>query len=343
MQAIRKYFGLLLCEAIFMHQPSIAHERPSPENLYSAREVAPPAVDKRSIALSSGTGSPGHESWLDIESPADHAGFAGPSILRNVSAASLTPFLPNEKTATGAAVIIAPGGGGVELSMETQGYQVARWLNERGIAAFVLKYRLVPTPKETAKFLELITKESGTALEGVVSAKDAAAAAAAATQDGLAAVAYVRRHRAQWRLRRDRIGLLGFSSGAFTTLNVVLAGGQHDRPDLVALAYGALADWDERIPASAPPAFIVAATDDLQVPAVQGVMVYKAWVQAKVPAELHVFETGGHGFGMNKKGTSSDQWLGLFESWLRAHDFESKGDRVDSDSRQPERQNGGDR
>jgi len=124
----------------------------------------------------------------ETESPTDRSGFVGPSILRNVSSASLTPFLPDERSATGAAVIIAPGGGGVELSMETQGYQVARWLNERGIAAFVLKYRLVPTPKETSKFLELITKESGKALEGVVSAQDAADAATAATQDGLDAV-----------------------------------------------------------------------------------------------------------------------------------------------------------
>jgi dienelactone hydrolase len=142
--------------------------------------------------------------------------------------------------------------------METQGYQLARWLNARGIAAFVLKYRLVPTPKETSKFLELITKESGTSLEGAVSAKAAADAAAAATQDGLDAVAYLRSHAAQWHLRRDRIGLLGFSSGAFTSINVLLAADGNNRPDLVGLAYGALADWDERIPASAPPAFIAA-------------------------------------------------------------------------------------
>jgi acetyl esterase/lipase len=236
----------------------------------------------------------------------------------------LTPFLPNEKNATGAAVIIAPGGGGVELSMETQGYQVVRWLNERGIAAFVLKYRLVPTPKETSKFLELITKESGTALEGVVSAKAAADAAAAATQDGLDAVSYLRRNAAKWHLRGDRIGLLGFSSGAFTSINVVLACDENNRPDLVGLAYGALADWDEKIPASAPPASIAAATDDHQVPAVQGLMIYKAWLQAKVPAELHVFETGGHGFGVARKGTSSDQWLELFDNWLREHDFAPK-------------------
>jgi dienelactone hydrolase len=102
--------------------------------------------------------------------------------------------------------------------MELQGYQVARWLNERGIAAFVLKYRLVPTPKETSQFLELITRESGTALEGVISAKDASDGQMAACQDGLDAVAYIRSHATQWHLRPDRIGLLGFSSGAFTMI-----------------------------------------------------------------------------------------------------------------------------
>jgi len=149
--------------------------------------------------------------------------------------------------------------------------------------------RLVPTPKETSKFLELITKESGKALEGVVSAKDAADAETAATQDGLDAVSYLRNHAMQWHLRRDRIGLLGFSSGAFTSINVVLSGDEHNRPDLVGLAYGALADWNETIPASSPPAFIAASTDDQQVPAVQAVMIYKAWLQAKVPVELHLF------------------------------------------------------
>ncbi len=190
-----------------------------------------------------------------------------------------------------------------------------------GIAAFVLKYRLVPTPKETSKFLELITRESGTALEGVISAKDASDAAIAASQDGLDAVAYIRSHASQWHLRPDRIGLLGFSSGAFTAINVILASDSRNRPNLVGLVYGALADWNEKIPSSAPPAFIAASTDDHQVPAVQGAMIYKAWVQASIPAELHMFETGGHGFAIGKTGNSSDQWLDLFDNWLRHHDF----------------------
>jgi acetyl esterase/lipase len=317
-----KGLALLLCGvALSNGVPTSAAEPASPESSFSAKEIARPAVDAASIPLSGRRDSATTESWLDIENPLDRSGFAGPSILRNVSEASITPFLPDKTKATGAAMIVAPGGGGVELSMELQGYQVARWLNERGITAFVLKYRLVPTPRETPKFLELLTRESGTALERVVSAKDASDAAANAKQDGLDAVSYIRSHAEQWHLRRDRIGVLGFSSGAFTTINIVLGSNENNRPNIVGLLYGALADWEETIPASAPPAFIAASTDDHQVPAVQGLMVYKAWLEASRPAELHLFETGGHGFAVSRNGKSSDQWLDLFDHWLREHDF----------------------
>ena len=318
-----KYLGLLICGVALVGGPSSeSRERQaSAEGAFTATEIAPPAADRRSIPLPGQRASAIPESWLDVDNPLDRSGFAGPSILRNVSHASITPFLPDTKNATGSAVIVAPGGGGVELSMELQGYQVARWLNERGIAAFVLKYRLVPTPRETSNFLELITKETGTALEGVVSPKEASDAEAAARQDGLDAVSYLRTHAVQWHLRPDRIGLLGFSSGAFTSINVVLSSDERSRPNLVGLVYGALADWSEKIPAFAPPAFIVASTDDRQVPAIQAVMIYKAWLEAHVPAELHVFETGGHGFAMTRQGRSSDQWLDLLDHWLREHDF----------------------
>jgi acetyl esterase/lipase len=324
MSVFHRRLGLLLCVAALLsgkYSGADAGENASSTSTFSATEIAPPAADTRSIALPGKRAGAIPESWLDIDNPHDRSGFAGPSILRNVSQASITPFLPEKGKATGAAVIVAPGGGGVELSMELQGYQVARWLTQQGIAAFVLKYRLVPTPGETSKFLDLITRESGTALEGVVSARDAADAEAAAREDGLDAVSYIRSHASQWHVRPDRIGLVGFSSGAFTSINVVLASDEHNRPNLVALVYGALADWNEKIPSSAPPAFIAASTDDHQVPAVQGLMIYKAWVQAGIPAELHVFETGGHGFAVNKSGKGSDQWLGLFEHWLREHDF----------------------
>ena len=297
-----------------------------PHGTYTAIEVGAPAKDGQSIPLPGKSVNPTRESWLNIANPADHSGFAGPSIVRNVSQAALTPFLPDPKKATGTAMIIAPGGGGVELSMDLQGYQVARWLNDRGIAAFVLKYRLTPTPEATSNFLDWIAREAGNALEGTISAKDAADGAMAAQQDGLEAVWYIRSHAAQWKLRPDRIGLMGFSAGAFTTINVAIKGDERTRPNVVAIMYGALADWNEKLPSSAPPAFIAASSDDAQVPAIQGLMVYKAWKQANIPAELHLFETGGHGFAMGRKGTSSDQWLDLYDHWLRAHDFAPKGD-----------------
>src|SRR6186713_2344346 len=127
-----KYLGLLICGVALVSGPSSeARERQaSAEGAFTATEIAPPAADRRSIPLPGQRASAIPESWLDVDNPIDRSGFAGPSILRNVSHASIMPFLPDRKNATGSAVIVAPGGGGVELSMELQGYQVARWLNE---------------------------------------------------------------------------------------------------------------------------------------------------------------------------------------------------------------------
>jgi len=327
MRTIPRSFGLIATAiSVFSGQIASAQQNPTVVGLYSATDVAPPDVDRLSIRLPGQRANTNRETWLNIVNPADRAGFAGPSILRNVSEAALTPFLPDPRKATGAAIVIAPGGGGVELSMELQGYQVARWLNARGITAFVLKYRLTPTPKESSRFLDLIIKEIGTSLEGVVSAKEASEGASAAQQDGLDAIAYVRSHSAQWHLRPNRIGMMGFSAGAFTSINVALNCSARDRPDFVALIYGALSDWNVKVATSAPPAFIAASSDDPQVPSIQSVMIYRAWRQAGVSAELHLFESGGHGFGVIRQGKSSDQWLDLFDRWLQAHDFASKRD-----------------
>ncbi|HEY2809661.1 MAG TPA: hypothetical protein VGI91_12785, partial [Steroidobacteraceae bacterium] len=122
-------------------------------------EIAPPPEEANAIRLSGKSANSTPETWLRMrgtEAPAWWLGPSGQIVARNVSHATLTPFLPDSARATGAAIILAPGGGTLVLGMDLQGYQIARWLNERGIAAFVLKYRLVPTPRDLSAFLKVV-------------------------------------------------------------------------------------------------------------------------------------------------------------------------------------------
>jgi len=296
---------------------------PAAGSKYALTEIAPPPEDHSAIRLDGDRSTnPTPESWFNLRGN-DASGFTGAMITRNVSEASITPFLPDPSKATGAAILVEPGGGTVVLSMDAQGYRIARWLNERGIAAFVLKYRLVPTPANPDEFVRMLQRLSSP-YDGpqAISAEQARDEEAATLQDGLAAIRYIRAHSSQWRIAADRIGIIGFSAGAYGALNVALRSTMDSRPNLVAAIYGALPDG-ATVTAAAPPAFIAAATDDPQVPSMQSIRTYSAWREANVPAELHIFDTGGHGFGTAPQGKSSDQWTSLLDHWLRERGFET--------------------
>jgi acetyl esterase/lipase len=255
-------------------------------------------------------------------------GPTGRLVVRNVSRATLSPFLPDSAKATGAAIIIAPGGATLVLGMDLQGYQIARWLNERGIAAFVLKYRLVPTPKDLSVFLKVV-EGSPSSYSEVVSEKQGEQEEIATREDGLEAVRYVRAHASQWKISPDRIGFMGFSAGGYTAVGVALRADELSKPNLVALIYGTKPAALTVTP-SAPPVFIAATSDDplysIGSTAAAFTNTYLAWQQAHVPAELHMFSTGGHGFGITPKGKSSDQWTELLDHWLRERQFATKAE-----------------
>jgi acetyl esterase/lipase len=256
--------------------------------------------------------------------------FGGPELwVRNVSQPTLRPFPPAAAKATGAAMVVVPGGAFMGLAMDREGYSVAAWLNQRGIAAFVLKYRLAPTPaspeEAAAEFARRLREsvdrlpKAHTTFSGAFS-PDQRAAISAAREDALEAVRYVRQNAATWHLSTNRIGIMGFSAGAITALSVATTSDAASRPDLVAAVYGGLAD-DPPVPSTVPPIFIAAAADD---PVAQYCpTIYEAWHMAGAEAELHILATGGHGFGTLHQGKSSDQWLDLFDHWLAAHEFDS--------------------
>lgn len=244
----------------------------------------------------------------------------GSTFARNVTVATLTPFLPPPAKATGAAVIVAPGGGFLTLSMSNEGWDVAKALAERGVAAFVLKYRLRQTPREMDAFAQSMARMFAGAARpppGENAGKSAAADLAPQIADARAAFALVRARAGEWRVDPDRIGMLGFSAGAMLTLSTALHGGDA-KPAFIGDIYGPLTPVT--VPADAPPLFVALAADDPFF-ANAGYGLVDSWRAARRPVEFHLYEQGGHGFGMYPKTTSSTGWFDAFVRWLGMHGY----------------------
>lgn len=235
---------------------------------------------------------------------------------RNVTVATLTPFLPDPANASGTAVIVAPGGGFRSLSMENEGSDVARALTAKGVAAFVLKYRLIQTPADLGAFGQSMAAMFASAGRRP-SGPPAADAPSLAPQlaDSRAAFALVRSHAAQWHVDPNRVGMIGFSAGAMLTLQTALRA-PDTKPAFIGIIYGPM--QAVTVPTSAPPMFVALAADDPLFGG-SGTGLVQSWIAAKHPVEFHLYEQGGHGFGMYPKTTTSTGWFDAFTSWLRMH------------------------
>ena len=258
------------------------------------------------IKLGTGPGQP-REDWFRE---------SGSLQVRNVSEATITPFLPPAGAGTGAAVIVAPGGAFLGLAIEEEGYRIARWLAEHGIAAFVLKYRVLPTPNDPAVFRrEVAALRNGGKIPSFRPPEDTPPQA---LEDGLAAMRLVRADAAKWGVDPARVGMMGFSAGAFTTLSVTSAAGPDAMPAFIAPIYGRFVE--RPVPANAPPLFAVIAADD-GLFAKQGFGLVESWLAAGKPAEFHLYQSGGHGFGLGRAGTTTTDWIEGFHRWLAANGF----------------------
>lgn len=255
--------------------------------------------------------APGSEAW---KQPETTTGNAGNQRMMNVSTPTLTAYLPDPSTATGTAVIIAPGGGFVWLSIDSEGHDVAKWLAARGIAGMVLKYRLFQVEGQDPA---QVTKSATAALGALMSDRSLADAYGKyAIADGIQAVKVVRAHAAEWGISPDRVVLMGFSAGAILTSAVVLQ--PEARPNYAAPIYGGPFNEVPPIPQGLPPIFLAVAQDDAgAAPLVT--RFYDALKAGGYKPELHVFSSGGHGFGMRKQGKTSDHWIDEFYYWLEAY------------------------
>ncbi len=246
--------------------------------------------------------APGSENWTQKEKRLDNTPIG--TVILNVVTPTLTAYLPERTKATGAGVIIAPGGACVALAIDLEGYQVARWLQEKGIAAFVLKYRIMEKRQE-----------------GIPTQMDMDQACKYGIADGIQAIKVVRQHAAEWGISPDRVGFTGFSAGAMVASGALLQENTA-RPNFAAFIYGGPFGVMPVIPTKLPPVFMAWAQDDA-VALGPVVKFYEALTSAGHKPEAHIFSAGGHGFGMRKQGTSSDQWIDEYYYWLKAQGFTS--------------------
>ena len=268
-------------------------------------------ISLKSVAASPGMGWKGGERITNSD-------FDKMPIVSNVSVPSLMVFLPDPAKANGTSLIIAPGGGFHMLSIDNEGNDLAYWCVEHGIAAFVLKYRLVPTGENPGKEFADKLQKGQRQMDSVM-----APYIKLANADGLAAIAYVREQAARFKVSPDKIGIIGFSAGGTVAAYAGLEyTNENNRPNFFAPVYGALHVLNlTKLPAKPMPLFLVVSSDDYFGFQTLSMELYKNWNAAKLPAELHIYEKGGHGFGMKKQGLPSDEWINAFASWLSLHGF----------------------
>src|SRR5436190_9379367 len=253
---------------------------------------------------------PGSESWNWNEAENDNNSWQT-KVVFNVTKPTLTVFVPEAGKANGTAVIIAPGGGFLALSINSEGLDVAKWLVQKGVTCFVLKYRLIhvlsndPTAEFAAKMGKKDFEDDVSKVMPLVIA------------DGRNAIAYVRKHVAEYNLDANRIGIMGFSAGGTVASSTLFDYTKENRPDFAAPIYPFFpSTMIGSVAKDAPPIFIVTATDDGLGLAPHSIDLYNKWLSTKHDAELHMYARGNHGFGMKKQNIPTDNWIERFYDWM---------------------------
>lgn len=250
----------------------------------------------------------------------------GTEIISDISIPTLTVFLPETPASNRTAVIIIPGGGYSINAIKHEGLDIAKTLNEWGVAAFVLKYRI---PNDAT----MHQKEIGP------------------LQDAQQAIALVRENAAKWKLHPARIGIMGFSAGGHLASTAgthfkkpVIDSKANLRPDFLILGYPVISfsdsighlgsranllgkspsqdkiaaySTDLQVTSDTPPTFLIHASDDKAVPPANSIVFFQQLIRHNVPAELHIYEGGGHGFGMDNP-TTEEAWMYTLRNWLTA-------------------------
>ena len=240
-----------------------------------------------------------------------HSSIWQTEVITNVSKPVLEVFVPKNSDTKKSAVIIAPGGGLYALSIRTEGRMVAEWLNRKGVAAFVLKYRLVPTKEDgVAEITQLSMTDPSKIMNEVEKVLPLSVA------DGLSAMRFVREHADDFGIDPNKIGFMGFSAGGAVTMGVGYGYSNKDRPNFLVPVYPWTDAQQVREPqGDCPPMFIVCATNDPLDLARGSIELYDSMQKAGKNVSLMMYGKGGHGFGLKSQGLPSDSWIERFYEW----------------------------
>jgi acetyl esterase/lipase len=267
--------------------------------------------------------APGSENWTVPESITNRG---GNRVATNVSDPTLTVYLPDASQANGAAIVVAPGGALQALSLDSEGVRVAEFLNSKGIAAFVLKYRLRqqqpgqgnaggPPPGDGAPRQELtIVKGNANPAPGDAVLDEVLRMGVADAQQALL---LIRKNAQQWRVDPKRVGMMGFSAGGGVSVGTVVANAPGASPDFIVSVYGPSLQ-DVILPDNAPPLFVAVGSNHFNV--TNGcIALFAEWKKAGKPAELHVYDQVNAGFAMQRRGLPVDAWPDRLLDWMQLH------------------------
>jgi acetyl esterase/lipase len=271
--------------------------------------------------------APGSELWTIPEATTTSP--TGDRTITNVSDPTVTLFLPPAASATGTAVVVAPGGALRLLGWDNEGVKVAQWLNSKGVAALVLKYRTLQMMPANGRGRGALPGLAGAGAEPRKELQIRNGNANPEPDDpmlrevlhmGIAdaqqALRLARRNAAAWRIDPARVGIMGFSAGGGIAVGTSLAERSDGSPDFLVSLYGPSLQ-DVTVPAHAPPLFIAVGSSHFNV--TNGCLaLFAAWKQAGKPAEIHVYDQVTAGFGMSKRGLPVDSWNDRLLEWLVA-------------------------
>ncbi|WP_027064408.1 alpha/beta hydrolase [Maribacter sp. Hel_I_7] len=233
----------------------------------------------------------------------------GTKVVTNVAIPRLEVYEADQPNGT--SVIVAPGGGLYGLSINSEGRDVAKWLNKQGITAFVLKYRLVPTGEDGIKE---ITDEGASNPAKI--GERVTPVLPLSIADGLSAITYVRTNANEMKLDPNKIGFMGFSAGGAVTMGVTFNYIEENKPNFIVPVYPWMTVLGEyTVPQDAPPMLVICASDDPLGLAKPSTDLYAAWLTNGKNTGMHIYSKGGHGFGMKTQNLASDDWISQFHKW----------------------------
>ena len=255
--------------------------------------------------------APGSEGWNWKEGETSNTPMKM-KVAYNVTQPTLTVFIPD--SANGTAVILFPGGGFRVLNIENEGDKVANALTQKGITVFVLKYRVLQSKTDDP------WQETLNSLKDTQKLRtETAMIRQLATDDATTALHYVRQHAADYNINPKKVGVVGFSAGGALAIRLSTDTAITARPDFAAFIYSVYnPQMYNPVPANAPPVFIACATDDALAPSSNSILLYNAWLAARLPVELHIYARGGHGLRTNE---AAAMWINRFTEWLNTQNF----------------------